>query len=30
MANRMIEEIDQMNIKRTISIKYEMKDGRKS
>lgn len=29
MANRMIEEIDQLNIKRTINITYEMKDGRK-
>jgi putative transcriptional regulator len=30
MANRMIEEIDEMNIKRTISIPYEMQDGRKT
>ncbi|WNZ28896.1 MAG: winged helix-turn-helix transcriptional regulator [Candidatus Bathyarchaeota archaeon] len=30
MANRMIEEIDEMNIKRTINIPYEMKDGRKT
>lgn len=29
MANKMIEEIDQLNIKRTINITYEMKDGRK-
>ena len=30
MANRMIEEIDQMNIKRTINIPYEIQDGRKT
>ncbi|MCW4022773.1 MAG: winged helix-turn-helix transcriptional regulator [archaeon] len=30
MANRMIEEIDEINIKRTMNIKYEMKDGRKT
>jgi putative transcriptional regulator len=29
MVNRMIEEIDMINIKRTIDIVYEVKDGRK-
>ncbi|MCW4016515.1 MAG: winged helix-turn-helix transcriptional regulator [Candidatus Bathyarchaeota archaeon] len=29
MANRMIDEIDQTNIKRTIDITYEIKDGRR-
>jgi putative transcriptional regulator len=28
MVNRMIEEIDMLNIKRTINIVYEVKDGR--
>jgi putative transcriptional regulator len=28
MANKMIEEIDRTNIKRTIDITYEIKDGR--
>lgn len=28
MANRMIDEIDRTNIKRTIDISYEIKDGR--
>ena len=28
MANKMVEEIDLMNIKRTIEITYEIKDGR--
>ena len=29
MANLMIEEIDKTNMKRTINITYEIKDGRK-
>lgn len=29
MVNLMIEEIDKTNVKRTIDIKYEVKDGRK-
>lgn len=29
MVNRMIEEIDKINVKRTIDISYEIKDGRK-
>ncbi|MCJ7614879.1 hypothetical protein MUO71_08985, partial [Candidatus Bathyarchaeota archaeon] len=28
MVNRMIEEIDKTNVKRTIDIIYEIKDGR--
>jgi hypothetical protein len=28
MVNRMIEEIDMLNIKRAINIVYEVKDGR--